>query len=496
MVTSLQLNNIKKKFGETQALNGASFSVVGGEIHALLGENGAGKSTLIRIIAGAHKPDSGDIKLNGKITTFKNPHEAQGFGISVVYQETSLCTDLSVLENLYLGRLISTNGILNWKAMKSKASELLNKLGMNIPLEARLGDLGKASQQQVEIARSLLHGAKIIILDEPGSVLNSDEMHNLHTLLKEARDNGVAVIYITHRLEEVFRIANRITVLRDGISIDSADISDVDENWVIKNMVGREINNLYSRNLRAKGEALLEIKNLSLMDFFRDVNLIVHAGEVVGLAGLVGAGRNELAMSIAGINQYNEGEVLILGMPAPEGVAAIQNAGLGYVPADRLRQGLFWTLSIQSNITIGVLKKLKRIIFVKRNRQREISNALVSQLGIKTANPINAINTLSGGNAQKALLAKILAIKPKVLILEEPTTGVDIGAKQEIHKLIDELVNDGIGVLLISSDLPELLGMSDRILIMSEGVIAGELPRGATSEQVMSVAFTKSKVNA
>jgi rhamnose transport system ATP-binding protein len=488
------MKGIAKSFSGVQALREVDFTLYPGEINALLGENGAGKSTLIKIIAGAHQPQAGVITIDGVETRLRNPHTATAAGIAVVYQETSLVPDLSVLENLYLGAWEHRAGRITWRSMRARATELFHRLNMSIPLGARLGSLSKATAQQVEIARALLRGARILILDEPGSVLNDQELRSLHELLIESKQRGVAVVYITHRLEEVFRLADEITVLRDGASVAVARAADVDEPWVIRKMVGRDVDQLYARKESLPGGPVLEVRGLGDGAAFADVDLTVRAGEIVGLAGLVGAGRSELAQCIAGLHTQASGSLRILGEDVAPTPWARQLAGVGYLPADRGGQGIFAIRTLVDNITLTTLSSHSVAGFVRRGAQREAAVRGMTDLNVKPMLPELAIGNLSGGNQQKALLARVLATRPRILILEEPTSGVDIGAKAEIHQLVDALVAEGIGVLLISSDLPELVGMSDRTLVMREGRIAGEVGRGASAEDVMAIAFSSAPV--
>jgi ABC-type sugar transport system ATPase subunit len=491
----LALRGIAKNFAGVQALRDVDFSLFSGEINALLGENGAGKSTLIKIIAGAHQPTAGTISLDGEDVRFRSPHQATERGVAVVYQETSLAPDLSVLENLYLGAWKRKGGSIDWKTMKRDAEALFKRLSMDIPLTSRLGDLSKATAQQVEIARAMLKGARILILDEPGSVLNDEELRSLHDLLVESKQQGVAVVYITHRLEEVFRLADRITVIRDGVTAAVAPASEVDEAWVVRQMVGRDVENLYERTATEAGRPVLSVAGLSCRGFFQDVSLEVNAGEIVGLAGLVGAGRSELAQCIAGLLPYNAGTLTIAGKHVVSTKPwERQKAGVGFLPGDRGGQGIFAGRSLIANITLTTLRLYSRFGFVNRRSQREAASKAIERLHVMPKLPELEIGNLSGGNQQKALIARVLATGPELLILEEPTSGVDIGAKEEIHHLIDSLVSQGLGVLLISSDLPELVGMSDRVLVMREGRIAGEFSKGASPEEVMSLAFSSQPV--
>jgi len=485
----LSLRGITKNFAGVRALRGVDFDLHAGKVTALLGENGAGKSTLIKIIAGAHQPSSGEIVLDGERTVMRSPHVAMQHGVAVVYQETSLAADLSVLENLYLGAWKQKLTGIDWAGMRTEASALFDRLGIRIPLGARLGALSKANAQQVEIARAILKGARILILDEPGSVLNEDELSSLHSLLLESKENGVAVVYITHRLEEVFRIADRITVMRDGASVAYAEASEVDEAWVVRQMVGRDVDTLYARTDVPAGEVVLSVEGIGRKGLFEDVTFQLRAGEILGLAGLVGAGRSEVAEAISGLLTPDAGRILIGGREVPSRPWDRQDAGVGYLAGDRGGQGIFAIRSVVSNITLTTLKRHSRAGLIRRSSQRAAADAAVERFDIRPPKPQLAIGNLSGGNQQKALLARVLERSPSVLILEEPTSGVDIGAKEQIHRIVDQLVADGTAVLLISSDLPELVGMADRVLVMREGRIAAELPRGADPEAVMSIAF-------
>ncbi|MFV0427660.1 MAG: sugar ABC transporter ATP-binding protein [Beutenbergiaceae bacterium] len=492
----IELAGIAKNFAGVQALTSVDFDLYPGQINALLGENGAGKSTLIKIIAGAHQPTAGTMALDGEPVRFQSPHQALEAGVAVVYQETSLAPDLSVLENLYLGSWRTRTGSISWGEMRAEASELFRTLGMDIPLGSRLGALGKATAQQVEIARALLRGARILILDEPGSVLNDNELRSLHSLLLDSKRSGVAVVYITHRLEEVFRLADRITVLRDGVSAAVADTGEVDEAWVVRQMVGREVTDLYSRTKVEIGEPLLQVQGLADGGAFTDIDLTVHAGEIVGIAGLVGAGRTELAQAIAGMTNTRTGQIRLAGAELPRHPWDRQQAGIGYLPGDRSGQGVLSFRSNTANLTLTTLRRYARAGLMNRGAQRQAARAAMDRLNVKPAQPDLTIGALSGGNQQKVLMGRVLATEPKVLVLEEPTSGVDIGAKAEIHHIIDGLVAQGCAVLLISSDLPELVGMSDRTLVMRQGRIVGEFGRGADHEEVMALAFQSSTTEA
>jgi len=481
----LQLSEIEKRFGGIRALRGVSFDLNAGEVHALVGENGAGKSTLIKILSGAYRPDEGKILLEGSETTFNSPRQAQAAGIATIYQETSLYPDLSVLENLFMGHQPMRGGRIDWAEMNTRAEALFKRLGMELPLRARLGDLGKARAQLVEIAKALLQQARILILDEPTAALTTRDGERLIEVVRGLRAQGVAMIYITHRLEEVFAVADRVTVLRDGEVAGAAKSGEFDNNWLISKMVGRVAGQLFPRNPRPRGKPLLEVRGLSQPGLLKDVNFTVHEGEIVGLAGLVGSGRTEVARAIFGLDSYASGEVLLDGKPIPRNPQKAIEQGLAMLPEDRGRQGLILPFSLGKNITLPLLRLggwlgggLEDKVFAEFSKKLDIRPPLAAL----------SASALSGGNQQKVVIAKWLATRPKVLILDEPTQGVDVGAKAEIHRLMDELVGQGLGILMISSELVEVLGMADRILVMHRGRITRELPRGSTEEDVMRAA--------
>ncbi|MCL6526683.1 MAG: sugar ABC transporter ATP-binding protein [Thermaceae bacterium] len=481
----LQLEGLEKRFGGIQALRGVSFDLRPGEIHALLGENGAGKSTLIKILSGAYRPDSGRIVLEGVETTFASPRQAQAAGIATIYQETSLYPDLSVLENLFMGHQPMRGGRINWVQMNVRAKELLERLGMELPLRARLGDLGKARAQLVEIAKALLQQARILILDEPTAALTTRDAERLMEVVRGLRAQGVAMIYITHRLEEVFALADRVTVLRDGEVAGSAQAGGFDSNWLISRMVGRAAGQLFPRNPRPQGKPLLEVRGLSGAGLLKEVSFTVHEGEIVGLAGLVGSGRTEVARAIFGLDRREGGEILLEGKPVPPNPQAAIERGVAMLPEDRGRQGLILPFSLGKNMTLPLLRLGG---WLDRGLEEQVFQEFSRKLDIRPPLASLAASALSGGNQQKVVIAKWLATRPKVLILDEPTQGVDVGAKAEIHRLMDDLVSQGLGILMISSELVEVLGMADRILVMHRGRLVAELPRGSSQEDVMRAA--------
>ncbi len=486
MAELLTMQGIGKRFGGVQALEEVDFRLQEGEVHAIVGENGAGKSTLIKILSGAHQPDAGEITLSEQRVTLSEPRQAQDSGIATIYQEGSLYPDLSVLENLFIGHQLKKRfGLLDWQAMTRKAEEVFDNLAINVDLKARAGDLSRAQTKLAEIARALLRRARIIIMDEPTAALPSDDAERLFKLVRDLRTQGVAVIYISHRLEEIFEIADTVTVLRDGAKVGSSPVKDVDQSWLIQKMVGRELSDLYPRNRRGAGAVLLEVKSLTRTGMFEDISFQVREGEVVGVAGLVGSGRSEVARSIFGIDPFDEGSVTMRGEPLPREPKAVIGKGLALLPEDRSAQGLVLPFSVKNNVALPVMRALHPQGILNEQRERTLANEFIEGLSIRTPSAYTPAASLSGGNQQKVVLGKWLASEPQVFILDEPTQGVDVGAKREIHRQVDELVQQGVGILLISSDLPEVLGMADRILVMHEGRIAAELPQDSTPEEVM-----------
>ncbi|MBI5812023.1 MAG: sugar ABC transporter ATP-binding protein [Meiothermus silvanus] len=483
------MEGIYKRFGGVQALKGVNFDLRQGEVHALVGENGAGKSTLIKILSGAYQPDAGTVRLEGRTVAIADPRLARALGIATIYQETSLYPDLSVLENLFIGHQPRRGwGRLDWAAMQRRAREVFVQLGVELPLTARLGDLGKAYAQLVEIAKALVQKARILVMDEATAALTADDVERLFGIIRGLREQGVAIIYISHRLEEVFRVADRVTVLRDGERVGSEPVAAVDQDWLIQRMVGRELHTLYPRNYRSPGKVLLEVRGLSRAGAFAGIDLEVHEGEIVGLAGLVGSGRSEVVRAIFGIDPYDAGTVRLLGESLPQRPWAAVRKGLALLPEDRSRQGVILAMTVRANMTLAVLRDLQRGGFLDEAKELSITERFIQALQLRPPHPDLPVASLSGGNQQKVVLGKWLATEPRVLILDEPTQGVDVGAKAEIHQLMDRLVGQGMGILMISSDLPEVLGMADRLLVMHRGKIVARLPRGSAPDVVMRAA--------
>ncbi len=488
----LQLTSVAKSFGAVRALKGVSFSLKAGEVHALLGENGAGKSTLIKVITGAHQPDGGSIQIDGKDVGKLSPATARKLGIACIYQQPALFPDLSVTENIGL-RLAQTKAFarVNWDARRQQAEQLLKRIGADISPDAEIRSLSMPEQQLVEIACALGAGARIVIMDEPTASLTQKETHLLFAVVRELRKNGVGIIYISHRLEEIFQLADRVTVLRDGESIGTNRVDEMNEATLIKLMVGRDISAIYPPAENAPGEVVFSLKNFGCArGGVRNVSLEIRAGEILGLAGLVGAGRTELARTIFGITPADSGEMFLSGekieVNSPQDAVA---RGIAYVPEDRRRHGVILEMPIAQNMTMAIHRKIFPGTWLRFGAEKQLALDYIRDLSIRAYGPDAPGNSLSGGNQQKVALARWLAAKPKVLILDEPTQGVDVGAKSEIHKIIRSLAKSGLAVLMISSDLPEILGMSDRIGVMRAGTITSVLPAKSDAPTVMAAAL-------
>ncbi|MEV5573749.1 sugar ABC transporter ATP-binding protein [Spirillospora sp. NPDC052269] len=492
----LRVRGLRKGFPGVQALDGVDFDLSPGEVHVLLGENGAGKSTLIKTLSGAHRPDEGTIEVDGKPVEIRSAQDAAALGIATIYQEFNLVPELTVAENLFLGRQPRRFGLVDKRAMNAQARELLARVGVDVDPGTRMGDLGIARAQMVEIAKALGLDARILIMDEPTAVLTTGEVDRLFEIVSGLREQGVAVVFITHHLEEIPRIGDRVTVLRDGRSVGRVP-ADTPERELVRLMVGRSIEQQYPRERNEPGEVLLQVRGLGREGAFEDVSFEVRAGEVVGLAGLVGAGRTEVARALFGADRYDTGEVIVDGKRlAPGSVHAAREAGLGLVPEDRKGQGLVLGADVGENLGLVTLGSVSRGGVVDRSKQRVEAAGMADRLGVRMHGLGQEVRTLSGGNQQKVVIGKWLLADARVLVLDEPTRGVDVGAKVEIYQLVNRLTAAGRAVLMISSDLPEVLGMSDRVLVMSRGRIAGELASGeATQDAVMELAVASTPEN-
>lgn len=490
----LRLTKIAKSFGAVRALRGVSFDLRPGEVHALLGENGAGKSTLIKVITGAHAPDSGSIEVAGGEVSGLNPREAHRRGIACIYQQPALFPDLSVAENIAL-RLETPRafGRVKTSEQERRARELLARIGTDIDPAREVRELSMPEQQLVEIACAIGSGARVVIMDEPTASLTQKEQHLLFAVVRDLRASGVGVIYISHRLEEIFALADRVTVLRDGESVGTNRLDEMNESSLIAMMVGREVTHIYPPAEGEPGGVALSLRSVACaVSGVRDVSLDVRAGEIVGFAGLVGAGRTELARVIFGLTPADRGEIALVGAPvvidSPRTAIA---HGIAYVPEDRRRHGVILEMPIAQNMTMAIHSRVFPDGWLRDGAETRLAQEFIERLGIKTAGPEAPGASLSGGNQQKVSVARWLATRPRVLILDEPTQGVDVGAKSEIHRIIRQLAKDGLAVLMISSDLPEVLGMSDRIAVMRGGTIVTVLDGKPDAHTVIAAALGK-----
>ncbi|GAC1322646.1 MAG: sugar ABC transporter ATP-binding protein [Chloroflexota bacterium] len=496
----LQLQDIRKAFAGIQALDGVSFDANPGEVHALIGENGAGKSTLVRIITGAHAPDSGTVRVNGKVADMRVPADAQRLGIAAIYQEPTLFPDLDVAENIFMGRQPLKSGLRHvaWSSMYHQARELVDRLGVRLDVRARVRGLSVADQQTVEIAKALSTDSRVLIMDEPTAALSLREVAELFRIVRQLRANGVAIVFISHRLEEIYEIADRITVLRDGRNVGASTPGALPQERLIEMMVGRTLDKLFPKEEAKIGETVLRVEGLCREGVFQDISFALRRGEILGLAGLVGAGRTEVARAIFGIDRLDSGRLLLgsreISTKSPRD--ALRHR-IAYLPEDRQHQGLVLSMQITHNVTLAILQELSTGGWIRRGEEQTVALDQGRRLQVRgAANFKQAVRQLSGGNQQKVVLAKWLATNPRVLILDEPTRGIDVGTKAEVHRLISHLAGEGLAILMISSELPEVLGMSDRILVMREGRITGEFARAdATQETIMSCA-TGQRLNA
>lgn len=487
----LRLEGITKTFPGTVALDDVSFSVNRPEIHAVVGENGAGKSTLMNIISGNLQPDKGEIYFEGQKVKIRSPRDAQNLGISIVHQELALCPHLTVAENIYIGRLPQTAGkMVDYDRLNRMSQEVLSLFDrVNIKPTDRVADLNVAQQQIVEIAKAITLNCKLLILDEPTSALSEADAAVLFKIIKDLKAKGISILYISHRLREIFELADRITILRDGKYIATLNAAETNPDQVVSLMVGREIKEMYPPKSSKIGREIFRVENISSEKVY-DVSFALHEGEILGFAGLVGAGRTELAQTICGILPRRSGEIYFEGksLEIKSFEDAIKNR-IGYVTEDRKQFGLFLRLPVAYNVSAIHLKYDGSGLLIDRQEERNLTREFVKRLNIKATSYLQLVMSLSGGNQQKVMIAKWLAINPKILILDEPTRGIDVGAKAEIHNLLRELAQNGIGIILISSEMPEIIGMCDRVLVMREGRITGELSgHQITEENIMQLA--------
>jgi len=487
----LSLAGASKAFAGVQALRDVSLDLLAGEAHALVGENGAGKSTLIKILSGVHQPDSGRLSIGGQTVFLSGPADASRRGVAVIYQEPTLFPDLSVAENVFIGRQpLKPGRRIDYRAMNAEVAQVFSRLGVRLDPERIARGLSIAEQQLVEIAKALTRDARVLIMDEPTAALSAVEVQRLFRVVEALRAEGAAVVFVSHRLDEVFEICQRVTVLRDGARVLSAPLQGMTTTDLVRAMVGRDVL-VEAHEQHAPGGAVLEAEHLTREGFFYDVSLEVRAGEVVALAGLVGSGRTEVARAIFGVDRYDVGAVRINGRDLRRGSpSAAMEAGVALVPEDRRQQGLVMDLSIARNIVLASLNVLRRVGVIRARTERRFGTEWADRLQVRYSRVSAPVATLSGGNQQKVVLAKWLARRPALLIVDEPTRGIDVGTKAEVHRLISELAKTGVAVLAISSELPEVLTVADRVLVMREGRLAASLSREQASEEAIIAAGT------
>lgn len=488
---NIEMKGINKSFGTNQVLNDAGFFLKDGEIHALMGENGAGKSTLMKILTGVYTKDSGTVLVDGQEVSFKNPQEAEKAGIVFIYQELNVLFDLTVEENLFMGKEITKKfGVVDKKAMRQKAQEIMDRMGVHIPVDRVMSDLSVGQQQMVEICKALMVDAKVLIMDEPTAALTQSETEVLFEVINSLRAKGVSIVYISHRMEEIFQLCDRITILRDGSYIGTREIKDITMDDVVQMMIGREIGERFPKRDCKIGAEVLRVEGLTHEKLFKDVSFSVHAGEVLGVSGLMGAGRTEIMQAIFGNLPIVSGKLFIDGneIRIRNPKEAI-DAGIGFITEDRKTEGLLLEKSIAQNIELPNMNKVSTNNVISLKRLAELVKKGIEEFHIRCFGPEHECGNLSGGNQQKVVLAKWIYTEPKILILDEPTRGVDIGAKKEIYSVINELAAKGVAIIMVSSELPEVLGMSDRIMVVHEGQVTGII-NGADADQakVMTLA--------
>ncbi|MDD3402616.1 MAG: sugar ABC transporter ATP-binding protein [Hespellia sp.] len=491
----LELKGITKIFPGVKALNNVHFQLKKGEIHALMGENGAGKSTFIKVITGVHKAEEGEMFLNGQKVDFKGPRDSQNAGIAAVYQHPTSYPDLTVTENIFMGHEMMKNGIIQWKKMNDEATKLLKQLNADFKATEEVGALSVAQQQMVEIAKALSTNAEIVILDEPTASLTKNESEELYRIVEKLAADGVSVIFISHRFEDMYRLASRVTVFRDSQYIGTYNVDEITNADLIKAMVGREINDLFPKPEVTLGEEVLKVEGLSRLGYYKNVSFHVRAGEIIGLTGLVGAGRTEVVESVCGLTRADEGSVYLDGAKVTiKQPSDAMKQGIILLPEDRQKEGLIMSWGLGRNVTLPVISTYAKHGFTDEKKEQQIAKQLLEEVDTKAVSIFDAATTLSGGNQQKVVVAKALAQNMKVVIMDEPTKGVDVGAKAEIYQIMGDLAQKGYAIILISSEMPEILGMADRIIVMCNGKVTGELNRQeATQEGILELAMEKSK---
>ncbi|MBV6682068.1 sugar ABC transporter ATP-binding protein [Bacillus sp. JRC01] len=487
----IRMEHIHKAFGQNKVLEGVDVHIRGGEVHALMGENGAGKSTLMNILTGLHKKDQGTITIDGVEKTFDNPKQAEEFGIAFIHQELNIWPEMTVLDNLFINKEpITSFGLIQTQKMKAVAKKQFDRLAISIPLHKEAGKCSVGEQQMIEIAKALMTDAKVIIMDEPTAALTDREIEKLFDVIRSLKESGVSIVYISHRMEEIFTICDTITVMRDGVTVDTTPIPETNFNDVVRKMVGRELTDRFPERNSNPGATILEVKGLTRKGVFENVSFQVREGEIVGVSGLMGAGRTEIMRTIFGLDGKYEGDILVAGknVTVKNPNQAVE-LGLGFITEDRKEEGLILDFSIKDNIVLPSLFSFTKNGMIKDKQEEEFVELLIKRLTIKTESAMTSAKNLSGGNQQKVVIAKWIGIGPKVLILDEPTRGVDVGAKREIYQLMNELTDRGVAIIMVSSELPEVLGMSDRVIVIHEGRVSGEVTgKEATQEKIMTLA--------
>ena len=487
----LSVSGIEKSFPGVRALSGVAFDVEAGEVHALLGENGAGKSTLIKIVSGVFRPDRGSIRVDGRELQLDRPDDARRAGIATIYQELLLFPELSVAENVFMGHAPRAGGRLDWKAMRARTEDLLASLDIHdLAPNKIVGTLSVGNRQRVEILRALSQDARLLIMDEPTAALTEYDVTRLFDIVRRLKSRGVGIIYISHRMDEIFALADRVSVLRDGAQVGTRRVAETTSAELVQMMVGRRIESLFPKIAAPIGAPVLEVRDLVRRPMTKGVNLTVHAGEIVGLAGLVGSGRSELAQTIFGITRPESGQILLAGAPVDiRSPGQARALGIAYVPEDRGTQGLVRQMNVRENFSLASLARISRRGFIDRAAETRLAEDGVARFSVKASSLDQIAGKLSGGNQQKIVLGKWLANQPKLLILDDPTRGIDVGAKAEIHRLMSELAGQGLAILMISSELPEVLGMSDRVLVMREGRLAAAFSRAEATPEAVGAAM-------
>ncbi len=487
----VELKGITKAFGANQVLKGVDLKLEAGEVHALMGENGAGKSTLMNILTGLHKQDDGLVYINGEQKQYENPKEAEENGVSFIHQEMITWPDMTVLENMFMGKEKKNKfGWVLTKEMKKEGERVFKELGIDISFDRTMRTLSVGQQQLVEIAKTLLNDAEVIIMDEPTAALTDREIQLLFKIIRQLQKKNVAVVYISHRMEEIFEISNRVTVMRDGVSISTKATEDTDYDEIVRQMVGRDLEDYYPEMTNEKGDVVLEVNNLSHLPHYENISFKLHSGEILGFSGLMGAGRTEIMRGIFGIDPFEEGDILLDGekitIKTPHDAV---KKGIGFLTENRKEEGLILDFPVKDNISITAFEEFSNNGWIDTKEEKEFVELLVKRLTVKTAGIDLPVSALSGGNQQKVVLAKWIGAGSRILILDEPTRGVDVGAKREIYNLMKELAERGVAIIMVSSDLPEVMGVSNRVLVVHEGAISGELQRDDVSEErIMTLA--------